>query len=128
MAKVNWSAGIDSVSGALSKPSKNGQHSCEHMLLGKHREAETTSNKCNSLFIQKPRKRKTPVSSEELAKRERFATVAAAVATRSKDLGRYSTDRAAYLLQKDQPGGKQSFKSYLWSLELATYDAAHTGE
>ena len=25
MAKVEWSAGIDSVSGALSKPGKNGQ-------------------------------------------------------------------------------------------------------
>ena len=28
MAKVTYSAGIDSVSGALSKPSKSGQHSC----------------------------------------------------------------------------------------------------
>ena len=33
MAKVEWSAGIDSVSGALSKPGKNGQHSCAKMLL-----------------------------------------------------------------------------------------------
>ena len=30
MAKVNWSAGIDSVSGALAKPGSNPQHSCEH--------------------------------------------------------------------------------------------------
>ena len=33
MAKVNWSAGIDSVSGALAKPGKGSQHTCEHMLL-----------------------------------------------------------------------------------------------
>ena len=33
MAKVEWSAGIDSVSGALAKPSKSGQHSCTKMLL-----------------------------------------------------------------------------------------------
>ena len=33
MAKVEWSAGIDHVSGALSKPSKSGQHSCTKMLL-----------------------------------------------------------------------------------------------
>ena len=39
MAKVEWSAGIDSVSGALSKPGKNGQHSCSKMLLGTHRVA-----------------------------------------------------------------------------------------
>ena len=39
MAKVEWSAGIDHVSGALSKPGKNGQHSCNKMLLGTHRVA-----------------------------------------------------------------------------------------
>ena len=27
--------------------------------------------------------------------------------------------------QKDEPGGKKTMKSYLWSLELAKYDAAH---
>ena len=37
MAKVEWSAGIDSVSGALSKPGTNPQHSCAKMLLGTHR-------------------------------------------------------------------------------------------
>ena len=44
MAKVEWSTGIDSVSGALSKPSKSGQHSCTKMLLATHRIAETTSS------------------------------------------------------------------------------------
>ena len=33
MAKVTYSAGIDHVSGALSNPTKSGQHSCEKMLL-----------------------------------------------------------------------------------------------
>ena len=37
MAKVQWSTGIDHVSGALSKPGKNPQHSCTQMLLGTHR-------------------------------------------------------------------------------------------
>ena len=50
MAKVEWSAGIDSVSGALSKPGKNGQHSCEKMLLGTHRVAATESNDCNRVY------------------------------------------------------------------------------
>ena len=59
MAKVEWSAGIDSVSGALAKPSKSGQHSCTKMLLGTHRTAPTESNKCNNLYLRKPVKRTT---------------------------------------------------------------------
>ncbi len=43
MAKVQWTTGIDHVSGALSKPGKNPQHSCTQMLLGTHRTAETTN-------------------------------------------------------------------------------------
>ena len=34
MASVTYSAGIDHVSGALAKPGKSGQHSCEKMLIG----------------------------------------------------------------------------------------------
>ena len=126
MANVNWSAGIDSVSGALSKPSKSGQHSCEKMLLATHRVAETTSNKCNRLYLRKKVKRSTPVSRDEMAKRERFAEVSRAVATRATNLSTLTTDQQAYLAQKDQPNGKKTFKKYLWSLELAAYDAQHS--
>ena len=125
MAHVDWSAGIDSVSGALAKPSKSGQHSCDKMLLGTHRIAETTSNKCTRLYIRKKRKRSTAAGPDELKRRQRFATVSAAVAERAQDLSKMATDRAAYIAQKDQPGGKKSMKSYLWSLELADYDAQH---
>ena len=52
MAKVEWSAGIDHVSGALSKPSKSGQHSCTKMLLGTHRVAATESKDCNRLYLR----------------------------------------------------------------------------
>ena len=45
MAQVTYSAGIDHVSGALAKPGKSGQHSCEKMLLATHRVAATTNNK-----------------------------------------------------------------------------------
>ena len=51
MAKVEWSAGIDSVSGALAKPGKNPQHRCTKMLLGTHRKAETTNPDCNRLYL-----------------------------------------------------------------------------
>ena len=40
MANVTYSAGIDHVSGALAKPGKSGQHSCEKMLLATHHAAE----------------------------------------------------------------------------------------
>ena len=82
MAKVEWSAGIDSVSGALSKPSKNGHHSCAKMLLGTHRVAETTNPNCNRVYIRKKVKRSTIPSSTEMSQRLRFKTVAAAVTSR----------------------------------------------
>ena len=62
MASVTYSAGIDHVSGALSKPGKSGQHSCEKMLLATHRTAATTSNKCNRLYLRVPVKRTSPLS------------------------------------------------------------------
>ena len=69
MAKVGWSAGIDYVSGALSKPSKNGQHSCQKMLLGTHRTAATTSNNCNRLYLRPKIERSTPPTVNGLVRR-----------------------------------------------------------
>jgi hypothetical protein len=127
MAKVNWSAGIDSVSGALSKPSKSGQHSCNKMLLGTHRVAATENPNCNRIYLRKKVERSTAPSSRELAARERFASVSRAVHERAIDLTRMSADKAAFIAQKDQPGGKKTMTSYLWSLELAAYDQEHQG-
>jgi len=125
MAKVEWSAGIDSVSGALSKPGKNGQHSCAKMLLGTHRTAATTNPNCNRVYIRKQNKRSTMPSSAELDVRERFATVSAAVADRRKDLSKISTDQMAFKAQKDTPGGCRTMTKYLWKVEGEIYDAAH---
>ena len=124
MAKVNWSAGIDSVSGALAKPSKSGQHSCNKMLLGTHRVAETTSSDCNRIYLRGPIKRSTPPTQKELQQRAKFAQLAQAVADRSQDLSKVSQDQEAYLAQKDQPGGKTTFKSYLWSVCKAELENA----
>ena len=60
MASVTYSAGIDHVSGALAKPTKDSQHSCEKMLLATHRVAATTNNKCNRLYLRTPQKRADP--------------------------------------------------------------------
>ena len=122
MAKVEWSTGIDHVSGALSKPSKNGQHSCTKMLLGTHRTAPTTSSNCNRLYLRKQVKRTTPVTADELAVRNRFATVAAQVNARAHNMSTYPSDYAAFQAQKDQPGGKKTFKAYLWKVLGEVYD------
>ena len=125
MAKVEWSAGIDSVSGALAKPTKSGQHSCQKMLLGTHRVAATTSSNCNRVYIRRKTKRSTPLSSRELLARGRFAAVSAAVKVRAKDLMQISDDQAAFLAQKDLPGGKKTMKAYLWKVCGDAYDAQH---
>ena len=125
MAKVGWSAGIDYVSGALSKPSKGGHHSCEKMLLGTHRIAATTSDVCNRLYIRRKVTRSTPLTSRELLARGRFAAVAAAVKIRAKDLMQISDDQAAFLAQKDTAGGCKTMKAYLWKVCGDEYDAQH---
>ena len=125
MAKVVYSAGIDHVSGALSKPSKNGQHSCEKMLLATHRVAATTSKDCNRLYLRPKVERSTPPTVNELFARQRFAAVKAAVKAREEDLSKVDADQAAFIAQRDTAGGCKTMKAYLWKLEGAIYDEAH---
>ena len=125
MAKVVWSAGIDSVSGALAKPSKSGQHSCSKMLLGTHRVAATTSNECNRIYIRRKAKRSTDPSSDELLARARFTAVGNAVRLRQKDLMQINQDQTAFLAQRDTAGGKKTLKAYLWKICGDAYDAEH---
>ena len=121
MAKVEWSAGIDHVSGALSKPGK-GQHSCKKMLLGTHRTAPTESSDCNRMYIRKKTKRVGQPSEKELAARVRFRAVAAMVAERKEDLTKLSADQAAFLAQKDSATGKKTMKAFYWKICGDLYD------
>ena len=125
MAKVVWSAGIDSVSGALSKPSKSGQHSCSKMLLGTHRVAATESKDCNRIYIRKKTERSTPVTQNEMAARSRFTSVSAAVRTRAKNLSTLTSDQEAFEAQKGLANGKKTFKAYLWMVCGDAYDQQH---
>ena len=127
MAKVTYSAGIDSVSGALSKPSKSGQHSCSKMLLATHRVAATQSNACNRLYLRNKVERSTPLTSNELDARARFAAVAAAVKARKSDLNKITTDQQNFAAQKDTAGGKKTMRAYLWKICGEAYDAEHNG-
>ena len=129
MAKIQWAKGIDFVSGLLSKRPKAGELHSGHSsaLLATHRTAATTNPTCTRIYMVGEYNRSTPVTADERARQMRFAAVAAAVATRAKDLNKMTTDQAAFIAQKDTPGGKKTMKSYLWSLELAAYDQAHQG-
>ena len=128
MAQVTYSPGIEFVKGSLAKAKKKEGHLCGDYLIGTHREAPTTNPNCTRLYVRKSTSyiRETDPSQDELAARERFAAVSRAVAARKKSLATLATDQAAFLAQKDQPNGKKTFTSYLWSLELASYDQSHS--
>ena len=125
MALITWSAGIDTVSGALSKPGKNPQHSCQKMLLATHRTAATENPNCNRIFLRRKVERATAVTSDERWARTRFTAVHAAVMERRKDLSKIAADQAAFKAQKDTAGGKKTMYAFLWKLEGETYDQAH---
>ena len=126
MASVTYSAGIDHVSGALAKPSKSGQHSCEKMLLATHRTAATTSNKCNRLYLREPVKRNSPLSQREIQIRNRFTAVSQMIKARKADLSKITTDQANFRLQKNDPDGAKTMKAYYWKICGAEYDQQHS--
>ena len=125
MASVTYSAGIDHVSGALAKPSKSGQHSCEKMLLATHRTAATTSNKCNRLYLREPEKRNSPLSQREIQIRNRFTAVSQMIKARKADLSKLTTDQANVRAQKNDPDGAKTMKAYYWKICGAEYDQQH---
>ena len=125
MAKtIVGAAGIETISGALKKPVRKNGHNHGNYLIATHRTAETTNPNCQRLYVRSADayKRSTPVKASEIQQRQRFAAIAAAVAARKKDPAKMAADQAAYRAQKDTAGGKQSMRSYLWSLEMAAYD------
>ena len=118
MAKVTYAVGIDTVSGALSKPTKKDGHKCGTYLIGTHRQAESLNDDCSRLYIKKHNAydRSTPVSADEIEIRSLFSRRAAWVKARSKSLTTLTQDQLAYQAQKDEPGGIKTWKAYLWSL------------
>ena len=125
MAHVEWSSGIDHVSGALSKPGKNGQHRCAKMLLATHRVAATENPNCNRLYLRKKVERSTSPGANELRARARFGAVAAMVKARSKNLSLMTSDQQAFLAQKDLADGKKTLRAYYWYICGQEYDSEH---
>ena len=129
MGKVTYSPGIQYVKGSLAKPKKVDGHNHGDYLIGTHREAATTNPNCTRIYIRKADayQRTTPISDREQAARSRFQSVAAAVKVRSKNLSTLTTDQAAFEEQKNEAGGKKTFKAYLWKVCGDAYDQAHNG-
>ena len=127
-AKVG-AAGIEYIQGALKRPKKLNGHNHGNYLVATHRSAPTESPDCPRLytFDSDRYKRSTPVTTEETRIRNRFASIAAAVSARSKDLSKISADQAAFAAQKDAPNGKKTMRAFLWKLEKEAYDAEHQG-
>ena len=125
MAVVRYDAGISSVSGALSKPSKSG-HSCEKMLLATHRTAATTSSDCNRLYLRQPVKRTSALSQREFENRARFMVVSGMIKARKADLMKITTDQQNFLAQKNDPDGAKTMKAYYWKICGAEYDEQHS--
>jgi hypothetical protein len=126
MAKVEWNDAIKTVSGALTKINKKSPHAADQkMILATHRVAETTNiGSCNRLYVRGLNSvtRSTPVTSTELEARTKFAQIAQMVNQRKNNLTTLSTDQAAYAAQKDEPGGKKTWKSYLWKVCKEAYE------
>ena len=130
MAKASYAPMFETVSGALNKIDKKSPHAADQkMVLATHRKAPTTSPDCSRVYLRglSSVTRTTPVTAKETGIRNKFAAVSAAVSARLQDPTKQTADEAAFKLQKDTANGKKTMRSYLWSLEAATYDAEHQG-
>ena len=130
MAKATYAPMFETVSGALNKIDKKSPHAADQkMVLATHRKAPTTSPDCSRVYLRglSSVTRTTPVTAKETGIRNKFAAVSAAVSARLQDPTKQTADEAAFKLQKDTANGKKTMRSYLWSLEAATYDAEHQG-
>ena len=129
MGKVTYSPGIEYVNGALAKAKKKDGHRCGDYLIGTHRTAATQNPNCTRLYIRKGTsyERTSPLTSNELDARARFAAVAAAVKARKSDLNKITTDQQNFAAQKETAGGKKTMKAYLWKVCGDEYDTAHNG-
>ena len=120
-------AGIETISGALKRPKKQNGHSHGNYLVATHRVAATTNPNCQRVYSFEADRyeRSTQPTSKELAVRARFTAVAAAIKTRKADLMRVAEDEAAFMAQKNVPGGKKTLKAWYWMVEGQAYDQEH---
>jgi len=120
-------AGIETISGAMKRPKKQNGHNHGNYLVAVHRTAASENPNCQRVysFDADRYKRSTDPSAKELQARSRFTEVSQTVRQRSKDLMQINADQAAFLAQRDLPGGKKTMKAYLWKVCGDAYDEEH---
>ena len=120
-------AGIETISGAMKRPKKQNGHSHGNYLVATHRVAATTNPNCQRVYSFEADRyeRSTQPTSKELATRARFTAVAAAIKARKADLMKVTEDEAAFMAQKNLPGGKKTLKAYYWMVCGNEYDQEH---
>jgi hypothetical protein len=125
MAKAKiGAAGIEYIQGAMKRPKKVNGHNHGNYLVATHRTAETTNPNCQRIysFDADRYNRSTPVTTEEQEKRTKFAAISRMVQARKNNLTTLSTDQEAYAAQKNEPGGKKTWKAYLWKVCKEAYE------
>ena len=126
MAYIQYSPGIDIVSGAMAKPDKKSGHVHGNYVIGTHRKAASQNPNCLRFYI-KPLSaydRTTPLKPKEVTARQRFQAVRAMVQARKEDLTKVTADQQAFLAQKDLANGKKTMNAYLWKVCGTEYDAS----
>ena len=120
-------AGIETISGALKRPKKKNGHSHGNYLVATHRVAATTNPNCQRVYSFEADRyeRSTQPTSKELAARARFTAVSAAIKARKADLMSVADDEAAFMAQKNLPGGKKTLKAWYWMVCGNEYDQEH---
>ena len=120
-------AGIETISGAMKRPKKQNGHSHGNYLVATHRVAPSANPNCQRVYSFEADRyeRSTQPTSKELAVRARFTAVAAAIKTRKADLMRVAEDEAAFMAQKNLPGGKKTLKAWYWMVCGNEYDQEH---
>ena len=117
---------IETVSGALTKPKKNGSHKHGSYVIATHRKAATQNPNCQRIYLNKADRfdRTTPLKQKEVAARQRFQAVRAMVAARKEDLSKVTQDQIDFMAQKDLANGKRTMNAYLWKVCGLEYDEA----
>jgi len=134
MAKILFAAGIEEVSGALSKVNTKSKHRYDqNMFLATHRKKPTMSLACQRAYYRKInslpwQQTTTSPSSETLAIRENFATAVRAIATRSQDLSKKAQDLVAFKTWREAESSRSNMtlNKFYW-LAAKKYKNAETG-
>lgn len=123
MAKILLAAGIEIVSGAVTKiKTKSAHRYDENMFLFTHRKSETTSLACQRAYYRKvnalPWQNVHAITQDVQAQRLAFKTAARQVAARRQDLTKITADQEqfiAILPEVKSRGCVMTMKSFLWA-------------